>query len=93
MHLSGLFKILVLQIQVAVIRTHRIFLRCLDDIGFADDERKSRHRHQPLLCRGHTEIDIVFCHIDRAHRQRGCGIRHKDRTVLMRQRTDLADRI
>ena len=52
---------------------------------------KTCHRHQSLLCRCHTEIDIVFLHINRAHCQCGGRINDKYRTEFVCQCTDFTD--
>ena len=93
LHLTRLFKVCVLLVEIAVIRAHGIVLRRLDERGAADDEGKPRHCLYAFLCRCHAEVDIRLLHRKWQHRIRRSRIDDERRAVCMRKRTDLADGI
>ena len=91
LHLSRLFKVGVLLVEIAVIRAHGIILRRFDERGAADDKGKPRHRLYTLLRRCHAEVNVRLFHRKGQHRIRRSRIDDERRAVRMRERTDLAD--
>ena len=93
MHLTGSLKVLVLQIQIAIIRPHREIFRSFNDVATANNIRQARHCLDSLLRRCHAKVDVVLVHVNGNHRIRRGRIRNEERTVLVRKRAYLADRI
>ena len=93
MHLPCLFKKVILQKQIAVIGSFGVLRRFFDNIRSADHKGQSCHSHKTLLRGSHAEIYIFLIHIYRAHSVGRGGVNCKDSIVLMRQCSDLADRV
>ena len=93
MHLTGSLKVLVLQIQIAIIRPYGEVFRSFNDVATANNIRQARHCLDSLLRRRHAKVDVVLVHVNGNHRIRRGGICNKERTVLVRKRTHLANRI
>ena len=89
-HLARLLKPLVLHDEVRIVRAYGIGFCCRENRFFCKDEREACHALDPLLRRGHADVDVHLVRGERDHCIGGDRVHDHDRAVRMGEGADLA---